>query len=100
MSIHGVMQVTKTLCVMQLCGLLYLSICSIIYIVKQYHNKSISRSISVYACVYLKIKALDVDSDLTNLGATMAKLPIKQYMRQLLILGCIIIWIKKCHDQW
>ena len=51
-------------------------------------------------CVYLKIKALDVDSDLTNLGATMAKLPINQYMRQLLILGCIIIWIKKCHDQW
>ena len=35
------------------------------------------------------MKALDVDGNLTNLGATLARLPIEPRMGQLLILGCI-----------
>ena len=37
----------------------------------------------------VEMNALDIDNNLTNLGSTLARLPIEPRMRQLMILGCI-----------
>ena len=82
---HLMFTIYITMC--SYCNVLFIVLCISAHVLVSLFN-----SIKCYcSCVsvHVEMNALDIDSNLTNLGATLARLPIEPRMGQLLILGCI-----------